>query len=133
MKILVCGGRDYNDYAKVESALDALMHLTGTDGDVIVVHGGATGADTLAGKWASSKGFLQKVYTPEWDDISSPGALVKYNKYGKPYNALAGPVRNQRMLDENPDISYVVAFPGGKGTSDMVKRAEKKGINIIKI
>jgi hypothetical protein len=33
----------------------------------------------------------------------------------------AGPIRNQRMLDWGPDL--VVAFAGGKGTADMVRRA----------
>src|SRR5262249_16770583 len=38
----------------------------------------------------------------------------------------AGPLRNQRMLDEGkPDL--VVAFPGGGGTKDMVRRAVQAG------
>jgi hypothetical protein len=44
----------------------------------------------------------------------------------------AGPIRNQRMLDEHaPDL--VVAFPGGRGTADMVRRARKSGVEVAKI
>ena len=41
-----------------------------------------------------------------------------------------GPIRNQRMLDSNPDIEVVVAFDGGTGTADMKKRAKKAGIEV---
>ena len=35
------------------------------------------------------------------------------------------------MLDEKPDI--VLAFPGGRGTADMIARAEQAGVEVIKI
>jgi hypothetical protein len=36
------------------------------------------------------------------------------------------------MLDEGkPDL--VVAFPGGTGTADMVKRAELAGVKVVKL
>ena len=44
----------------------------------------------------------------------------------------AGPLRNQRMLDEGkPDL--VVAFPGGGGTKDMVRRSVKAGVPIHEV
>jgi hypothetical protein len=44
----------------------------------------------------------------------------------------AGPIRNQRMIDEGkPDL--VIAFPGGRGTADMVSRAKKAGIPVQEI
>ena len=48
---------------------------------------------------------------------------LDWKKYGKK----AGPLRNQQMLEEGkPDL--VVAFPGGNGTADMVRRAKKANI-----
>ena len=42
----------------------------------------------------------------------------------------AGPIRNQRMLDEGkPDL--VVAFPGGKGTNGMIDLARNAGVRVI--
>ena len=44
----------------------------------------------------------------------------------------AGHIRNQVMLDKGkPDV--VVAFPGGRGTADMVRRAEGAGIEVRRI
>jgi hypothetical protein len=67
----------------------------------------------LAGKWAESQGVTVEAYPADW------------KKHGR----AAGPIRNQRMLDENPDI--LVAFPGGKGTADMVARARKASLTVI--
>jgi hypothetical protein len=39
-------------------------------------------------------------------------------------------MRNQAMLDYGkPDL--VVAFPGGKGTADMVRRARVAGVKVL--
>ena len=49
-----------------------------------------------------------------------------WKKYGKS----AGPLRNQRMIDEGkPDL--VVAFPGGVGTADMISRAKAYNISVL--
>ena len=42
-----------------------------------------------------------------------------------------GPKRNQMMLDQKPDI--VLAFPGGRGTADMIARAEQAGVEVVKV
>jgi len=41
-------------------------------------------------------------------------------------------MRNQKMLDDNK-VDLVVAFPGGKGTADMVERAKKANIEVREI
>lgn len=41
----------------------------------------------------------------------------------------AGPVRNSVMLSVGkPDL--VIAFPGGRGTADMVRKAKAKGVPV---
>lgn len=125
MKILVCGGRDYNNKEKVFEVLDKLAEkhsklYSATENwlpsDIRIITGGAKGADDLAAAWAMVNFTDYKEYKADW------------NKYHK----AAGPIRNQQMLDkENPDL--VVAFPGGKGTADMIKRAEWEGIKVIKV
>lgn len=80
-----------------------------------LINGGAKGADTLARQWAESRNIPQSVYYAEW------------TKYG---NA-AGHIRNQRMLDANPYIDYVIAFPGGRGTANMIAKAIEKGIPVL--
>jgi hypothetical protein len=44
----------------------------------------------------------------------------------------AGPIRHQQMLDESQP-ALVVAFPGGRGTADMVCRARGADIEVIEV
>jgi hypothetical protein len=83
---------------------------------VVVIAGGARGADTLAVEWAKEREVMVEVYMAEWDQ----------------FGRKAGPIRNQRMLDEGkPDL--VVAFPGGRGTAGMIALAEKAGVEVAQI
>lgn len=110
MRLLVCGGRDYNDRERLFAALDAAhAHKPVT----LVIHGAAKGADTLAGEWADARGIPVQAYPADW----------------KKLGLVAGPVRNERMLREGkPDGA--VAFPGGNGTADMVRRAEAARVSV---
>ena|SRR5688572_22508209 len=111
--VLVCGGRTYNDTNAAYLVLDTLHHERVIER---VAHGGATGADALANRWAMLNRIRVCVYAPDW------------TRYGRG----AGPIRNQRMLrTERPDL--VVAFPGGAGTADMVAQARKAGVEVYEV
>lgn len=133
MRILVCGGRKYNNKQLVNITLDGLQ---ARHRYIHIIEGGATGADTLARNWAKEVGKIIPTYVTyqtfkaNWDDLSEPCfAKVRGSKV---YNALAGQKRNQQMLDEGkPDL--VVAFPGGKGTADMIHRAKAADVKVIEI
>lgn len=118
MRVLVCGGRDFADRAAVARALSPYRpDNAATDAsEHIIIVGGARGADALAEEWADVWGVRKRVYPADW------------KRDGK----AAGPIRNQRMLDEGkPDL--VIAFPGGVGTADMKRRARAKGVKVIEI
>ncbi len=89
--------------------------------DTTVVEGGAAGIDKSAALSARHYGHRLKEYPADW------------GKYGK----AAGPIRNQQMLDENPDIDLVIAIHEdptlGRGTKDMVSRSRlaKKPVSIF--
>lgn len=113
MRVLVCGGREYDNWNVFSNTLD--FELAFGDKNVII-QGGAKGADFLARVWAKDRNVLFEEYPANW------------KKYGKG----AGGVRNQQMLEEGkPDL--VIAFPGGSGTADMVRRAKKAGVEVIEI
>ena len=113
VKVLVCGGRDYDDRE------DFFWHMTHTfDGwrECTIISGCARGADSLAIDFADTYNLECLKFPADWD------------KHGRG----AGPIRNQQMLDEGkPDL--VVAFPGGRGTANMVARSKKAGIEVIEI
>lgn len=131
-KVLVTGGRSYNDEKTFYKTMD---HLRMEYDISVVVHGGAAGADSLARKWGKETlgAYRVKEYPARWDDLKAPGAIVKERRNGMKYNISAGPQRNQRMLDDNPDIELVVVFPGGVGTRDMELRARRGGFPVITI
>lgn len=111
MTILVCGGRTYDDYARVEEVLEEVAGWATSE--VTIIHGGARGADTLAARWGREYDAKVVAVPADW----------------KTHGRDAGPIRNQQMLDEHtPD--QVVAFPGGRGTEDMVLRAMRARLNI---
>lgn len=111
MKIIICGGRDYNDYDYAFEQLDALHQLWG--GITEVIEGGAKGADRIGRRWAQMRHI--KVTTVE----------ANWNTEGK----AAGYKRNVRMAGLNPD--RVIAFPGGKGTEHMKRIAHAHNIPVI--
>ncbi len=53
MRVLVCGGRDFFDAARVCSVLDYYHSQRPFS---VVIHGNAPGADRSAGDWATSRG-----------------------------------------------------------------------------
>jgi hypothetical protein len=117
MRVLVCGGRDYRDGPHLFATLTGLNISRGPISHVI--HGCAKGADSLAAQWAANAGADNVVQVPFRADWTNFGRR-------------AGPIRNQRMLDEGkPDV--VVAFPGGSGTADMVRRAKAAGLEVIEV
>ncbi len=117
MKILVCGGRNFNKRHFVFKCLDSFLKQNPSIN--CVVHGAATGADSLAGEWARSRNIEERRYPADWQ------------KYGK----RAGYLRNEEMLSkEKPDV--IIAFPGGRGTDNMVQIAKESWMwtnNSIKI
>ena len=114
MRVLVCGGREFDNWVMLSSALQAAT----VDCPVqpTIIQGGAKGADFLARAWGKMARMAVEEYPADW----------------KRHGRAAGAVRNQQMLDEGrPDL--VVAFPGGRGTADMVQRAKRAGVPVQEI
>lgn len=110
MRLLVTGGRNYQDKDHTFRVLDCIHQEKGIE---LVIHGDATGADALAKAWAEQNGIPQIAYPADW----------------KTHGRAAGPIRNRQMLTHQPDLVY--AFPGGRGTADMVRAAKAAGVRVI--
>jgi hypothetical protein len=111
LRVGITGGRAYQDQAKVYQSLDRLK-LFAKNKKIVIVHGCARGADSLAGSWAKERGVDVDEHPADWD------------QHGK----RAGPIRNQEMLDSG--LNQLVAFPGGTGTEDMTTRCEKANVPV---
>lgn len=113
MRLLVCGGRDYSDRATLFAKLDEYLAKFGS---LCIIAGKAAGADSLAEDWARLRGASFHGFKADWQ------------KHGK----AAGPIRNQTMIDKG-DPHLVLAFPGGRGTEDMVNRANAAHVTVVRV
>jgi hypothetical protein len=112
-RVLVCGGRDYDDAARLNAILDRAHWANPI---ICLIHGAAQGSAALAAKWARDSGVPCSAYPAYWE------------RDGK----AAGPLRNQRMLDQGKP-HLVIAFPGGNGTADMIRKAAAAGVPGVKV
>lgn len=113
MRVLVCGGRDFNDCGLIFDTLDSLARAEIVD---CIIEGDVPGADRIAGAWAKRRRVDLNLYPADW------------RKHGR----AAGPIRNQQMLDAGKP-HMVIAFPGGTGTADMVRRARAAGVPVREV
>jgi len=110
LRVLVCGGRDFNNYPLLRKTLRGLFPPSTDDmstwmlpSDTVIIHGDAPGADSLADQWA----------VVNW---------VQVERYPA----------DSRMINEGkPDL--VVAFAGGRGTADCVRQARAVGVRVIEV
>lgn len=100
MRTIICGGRDYfltqEDFDFLDSISDQITE---------VISGGARGADRGGEIWATKRNKPLRVIHAEW------GRLGKS----------AGYMRNIEMARV---ADAVIAFPGGRGTQNMLKIAK---------
>jgi len=109
MKLLVCGGRDWEDTKATTAALDRML----THSLSVVIHGGARGADDLAGWWARMNSIRPVVVSALWDQLGKS----------------AGFKRNYVMVNIlQPD--YCIAFPGGKDTQSTIDLCKRNNITV---
>ena len=82
----------------------------------VILHGGASGADLLSVAWADKNG------------LKAIGFPANWGRDGK----LAAVKRNQRIMDQGrPHL--LVAFPGGKGTAEMIRFARAQRLDVIEV
>jgi len=117
--VLVTGGRDFDDVRFIYATLDRI-HARAKHGVHALMHGAARGADRIAGMWARRHpGVLVWDFPADWET------------HGK----RAGPIRNAEMVrhlaSADAEDVLVIAFPGGKGTADMCRRATAAGLRVI--
>ncbi len=117
--VIICGSREFSDYELLKEKCNYyLSSKISKNKKIIVLSGGARGADTLGEKYAKEMGFTLKTFPAQW------------SKYGK----RAGYLRNKRMAEiGNACIAFLSKDGENKGTTMMVNIAMEKHLLVRKI
>jgi len=118
-RVIVCGSRDFTDYPFL---FDVLADTLARHPDLVIVHGAARGADSMAETFAQENGIPSEAFPADW------------NRFGKS----AGYRRNRAMADSTVDghgVDGVIAFFAdpynrSRGTQMMVSIAKDAGIRV---
>lgn len=136
IKLVIAGSRHFDNYSflcqKMDEIVAKMKDAVLFPKPIEIISGMAKGADLLGKKWAETRG-LNVIKRPAlWDDLTVKPCVVRINKHGKKYNALAGPNRNRQMAEE---CDGVVAFWDGEstGTKNMIDTAKELNKSVIVI
>lgn len=111
MKVIIAGGRKFNDYDLLYKNCDKVLRIK--KNEIEIVSGTANGADKLGERYAKEKGYPIKQFPANWD------------KYGKS----AGYKRNEEMAKYADGL---IAFWDGKskGTKHMIDLAKQYELKV---
>ena len=108
IRVVIAGCRDYENYKAAKRFIDICLSNVRKENNIVIVSGGARGADAIGERYAKENGFAVEKYPADWE------------KYGKS----AGPIRNKQMAEIS---DYVICFwnEKSKGTKSMIDYAKK--------
>ena len=107
-RLVVAGCRDFNNYCKLATEINKHLKSLNSDYSIIIVSGGASGADALGERYANEHKLKIERYSAEWE------------KYGRG----AGPRRNAQMAQVADEV--MVFWDGqSRGTRNMIECAQK--------
>ena len=114
IRILVTGSRTWTDKAAVAQALRDAWFVAGRPYGVVVVHGGARGADYIADVYAKRLGFVTEPHNAKW----------------KEFGRAAGPLRNKEMVAMGADVCLAFIKNESAGATGCADLAQKAGIPV---
>src|ERR1700690_1858570 len=110
IRLLVCGGRDYQDEKHFRAWMTMLRNKYVV---ACIIEGGAKGADAHARAYAVRAGIHFEEYKANWEGLGGAAGLIR---------------KEEMLAAGKPDL--VMAFPGGRGTADMVAKAKAAGVKV---
>lgn len=113
-RVIFCGSRDWHSWHPI---LAAVEEIHGAHPDLVVITGGARGADEMVDRFARNNGIPVEKFPADWQGRGQA----------------AGPIRNAAMLAAGAD--EVVAFKDDfdysmrrGGTENMIRIAQRAGV-----
>jgi hypothetical protein len=111
-RAIVAGCRDFTDYDFVRAHLDALFRNKRETHRIVIIEGGYRGVDQLAKRYGIENGYEVVEVPAQWDR----------------FGPAAGPIRNREMAEDHGAEVCVVFTSNGRGSNDMLDKAEKAGL-----
>jgi len=108
IKVLVSGTREGCDEKILINMIAEIIKIHGNK-NYILICGGAKGVDTQAANYCISLGWKIKYFIPKWTELGKK----------------AGVLRNQEMVNENPDFGFFILSKESRGTYDCLERFKK--------
>lgn len=114
-RVIIAGSRKYDDYETLREKCNHILCQKLSDDNirVIILSGGATGADALGERYADENHLQVERHPADWQ------------KHGR----AAGPIRNAEMA---ACANALIAFPKkgetNRGTRNMISLAKAKGL-----
>lgn len=112
-KVIIAGSRGFSNYKLLKEECNKFLREKRKTHNVIIISGGARGADLLGEKYAKDEGFDLEIYPADW------------KKFGK----TAGFRRNEQMAEV---ADALIAFWDGKshGTKHMIDIMNEKNLQV---
>ena len=114
---LIAGSRDFEGVRTFRRVMDDVTAPYRATDEIVIVEGGAAGADTLAREYAKNRGLKWTEIKPNW----------------KQYGRAAGPKRNDemvRLVAEHEGEAVFFWNGESKGTAQCIKSARKSGLKV---
>lgn len=112
--VVIAGGRYYDDYDDAKAFIDECLKISCVKNEIVVLSGGAKGADALGERYAKENGFKIERHAADW----------------KRYGRGAGPRRNAEMAKK---CDMLICFWDGesRGSKSMIEFAKKNGKKVF--
>lgn len=130
-RILVSGSRTWRDPSVIRRQLDDATHGVPA-ARITLVHGAAAGVDTVAARYATTRGWNVEAHHADWAAACRKDCARDHRRVNGrgEYCPAAGTYRNQAMVDTAPDLLLAFLKDHSAGASDCLRRAKKAGIPI---
>lgn len=116
-RIIVTGSRTWDNANKLGYELGMAVGELNREypgEDIVIVHGGAAGADQIADKLARDHGVTVEAHRAEWERMGRN----------------AGIIRNMKMVGLGADICLAFIKDGSRGATHCAEYAEHRGIPV---
>jgi hypothetical protein len=112
-RLIIAGSRTFTDYPRLCRVADGL--LRNITREIVIVSGGARGADALGEQYARARGYRLERYPADWE------------RWGR----AAGMMRNHQMVDESGAQALLACWDGrSPGTRDAIDYARARGLAV---